>query len=54
MFGIVFMNMNGVKEMAIRRLFTSRKSAEVTMKALTASFGPSLAARYSIAELTFG
>lgn len=53
MFGIVFKNLNGCQEMAIRRLFSTRKSAEVTLRALTANLGPSLQARYSIAELTF-
>ena len=52
MFGIMFKNQNGRQEMAIRRVFSSKQTAETTLKALTANFGPALRARYSVVELT--
>lgn len=53
MFGIVFKNPNGRQEMAIRRLFSSKSSAEVTLRALITNLGPALQARYSVVELKF-
>ncbi len=53
MFGIVFKSLDGRQEMAIRRLFSSKASAEETLRALTANLGPALQARYSIAKLDF-
>ena len=52
MFGVVIKASNGRHEMAIKKLFTSKKLAEDAMKALTADFGPELAKRYAVVELT--
>ena len=50
MFGVVFKTFNGRYEMALRKLFTSKKHAESAMKALTVDFSPELAKRYSVVE----
>ena len=50
MFGVVIKASNGSYEMAIKKLFTSKKLAEDAMKALTADFGPELAKRYAVVE----
>ena len=52
MFGVVIKASNGSYEMAIKKLFTSKKAAEDAMKALTVDFGPELAKRYAVVELT--
>ena len=52
MFGVVIKASNGSYEMAIKKLFTSKKLAEDAMKALTADFGPELSKRYAVVELT--
>ena len=52
MFGVVLKMVDGRHEMAIKKLFTSKKLAEEAMKALTADFGPELSKRYAVVELT--
>lgn len=51
MFGIMFKNLNGRKEMAIRRIFSSKTHAETVMKVLIANLGPALQKRYAVVEL---
>lgn len=53
MFGIMFKTSRGELEMAVRKLFTDRSVAEGALKELVAFFGPQLAARYTIVEITF-
>lgn len=53
MFGIMFKTSRGELEMAVRKLFTDRTVAEGALKELVAFFGPQLAARYTIVEITF-
>lgn len=50
MFGVVIKASNGSYEMAMKKLFTSKKAAEAAMKALTVDFGPKLAKRYAVVE----
>lgn len=50
MFGVVIKAPNGSYEMAMKKLFTSKKAADAAMKALTAYFGPELAKRYAVVE----
>lgn len=50
MFGVVFKTFNGSYEMAVRKLFTSKKHAEAVMKALTVDSSPELSKRYSVVE----
>ena len=50
MFGVVIKASNGSYEMAMKKLFTSKKAAEAAMKALTVDFGPELAKRYAVVE----
>lgn len=51
MFGVVLKLFDGRHEMAIKKLFTSKKHAESAMNVLTADFGPELAKRYAVVEL---
>ena len=52
MFGVVLKMVDGRHEMAIKKLFTSKKLAEDAMKTLIADFGPELSKRYAVVELT--
>ena len=53
MFGIMFKTSRGELEMAVRKLFTDRAVAEGAMKDLVTHFGPHLAGRYKVVEITF-
>lgn len=53
MFGIMFKTSRGELEMAVRKLFTDRSVAEGALKDLVTFFGPHLAGRYKVVEITF-
>ena len=51
MFGVMFKTFRGELEMAIRKVYTDRKAAELAKQSIISNFGPTLSSRYIVVEI---